>query len=133
LNSISSLTITSPSLAREMVIKLADFFRASLSQESSEMQTLKEELDQMNLYLEIEKVRFESRLVVENSIDEACYEFLVPKMIMQPLYENAIKFGMYEQLDTLTISTNCTASEDTLTIQISNKSDTDINHRKGMG
>ena len=133
LNSISSLTITSPSLAREMVIKLADFFRASLSQESSEMQTLKEELDQMNLYLEIEKVRFESRLVVEYSIDEACYEFLVPKMIMQPLYENAIKFGMYEQLDTLTISTSCTACEDALTIKISNKSDTDINHRKGMG
>lgn len=98
LNSISSLTITSPSLAREMVIKLADFFRASLSKENNEMQTLKEELAQMNLYLEIEKVRFEDRLVIENSIDEACYDFLVPRMILQPLYENAIKFGVYEQL-----------------------------------
>lgn len=133
LNSISSLTITSPSLAREMVIKLADFFRASLNKENSEMQTLEEELAQMNLYLEIEKVRFEDRLIIENNIDEACYGFLVPKMMLQPLYENAIKFGVYEQLGKITITTHCTCSEDALTIKISNESGTGMSHKKGAG
>lgn len=133
LNSISSLTITSPGLAREMVIKLADFFRASLNRERSEMQTLKEELDQMNLYLEIEKIRFEDRLVIENEINEKCYKLIVPRMILQPLYENAIKFGVYEQLGKITIKTNCTCNENELKISISNESGTEISHKKGAG
>ena len=133
LNSISALTITSPSLAREMVIKLADFFRASLNKKDSEMQTLKEELAQMNLYLDIEKVRFENRLIIKNNIDEACYGLLVPRMILQPLYENAIKYGVYEQLGKITIKTDCTCSEDVLTISISNESGTGVSHKRGMG
>lgn len=133
LNSISALTITSPTLAREMVIKLADFFRASLNKQNNEMQTLKEELAQMNLYLDIEKVRFENRLIIENSIDEACFELLVPKMILQPLYENAIKYGVYEELGKTTIKTNCACSEDALTITISNEAGAGMRHRKGTG
>ncbi len=133
LNSISALTITSPSMAREMVIKLADFFRASLNKENSEFQTLKDELAQMNLYLEIEKVRFESRLIIKNNIDEACEGLLVPKMILQPLYENAIKYGMYEQLEQITISTDCACNEEVLTIKISNEFDHDVSHKRGMG
>lgn len=133
LNSIGALTITSPSLARDMVIKLADFFRASLNKENNEMQTLQEELAQMNLYLDIEKVRFENRLVIENSIDEACYGLLVPRMILQPLYENAIKYGVYEELGKTTIKTDCACSEDALTITISNGAGAEMSHRKGNG
>ena len=133
LNSISSLTITAPSLAREMVIKLADFFRGSLNKASGEMHTLGEELNQMNLYLEIEKVRFEDRLIIENHIDETCLEMQVPRMILQPLYENAVKFGVYEQLGEITIKTDCSCSENELTIKISNGFGTADDRKKGAG
>lgn len=133
LNAISSLTITSPGMAREMVIKLADFFRASLNRERGEMQTLKEALAQMNLYLEIEKVRFEDRLLIENDIDEGCYELLVPTMILQPLYENAVKFGVYEQLGKIAIKTTCTCTDYALIIKIFNESGDSPRSKKGAG
>ncbi len=133
LNSISSLTITAPALAREMVIKLADFFRGSLNKNSGEMHTLREELNQMNLYLDIEKVRFEDRLIIENNIEETCFGMLVPRMILQPLYENAVKFGVYEQLGEITIKTACSCSDNELTINISNGSGTPGDSKKGAG
>lgn len=133
LNSISSLTITAPELAREMVIKLADFFRASLKRDSSEMQTINEELEQMRLYLEIEKIRFEDRLVIKNEIDHTCVGLLVPRMILQPLYENAIKFGVYEQLGKISITTRCTCTNEDLRVSISNETSSDTGHKKGTG
>ncbi|MCD4769920.1 MAG: histidine kinase, partial [Bacteroidales bacterium] len=91
LNSISSLTITNPEKAREMVIKLSDFMRYALSQKEDRIVPLKTELENMNLYLEIEKVRFGEKLVLKESVEEATLKVRVPNMILQPLYENAIK------------------------------------------
>lgn len=133
LNSISSLTITAPSQAREMVIKLADFFRTSLSERDDDLQTLREELDQMNLYLDIEKIRFEERLIIDLVIDQECLDMKVPRMILQPLYENAIKFGVYENLGKSTIKTICTCSEGNLNVIIINNSSSEGLQKKGTG
>lgn len=133
LNSISSLTITAPNEAREMVIKLSDFLRSSLGKDNPEEHTLKEEMNQMQLYLDIEKVRFGERLKVSVEIEESCESMTLPNLILQPLYENAIKYGIYEQLDNVEISTLCKNIEGNLSISITNEYAAECTSRPGKG
>ncbi|MBL3657789.1 sensor histidine kinase [Fulvivirga sediminis] len=133
LNSVSSLTITEPEIARDMVIKLSDFLRSSLGRDAPESHNLKEELLQMNLYLDIEKIRFGDRLCIKNEIDSQCENMTLPNMILQPLYENAIKYGIYEQLEEVTIHTKCTCDDGNLKIAISNSYDSESVPLKGKG
>jgi len=133
LNSVSSLTITDPDSAREMVIKLSSFLRGSLGHEKTEVHTLEDELEQMNLYLDIEKVRFGDRLNVDLEAKDGVLRSKVPNMILQPLYENAIKFGVYEQLEAVSIETRCDLIDDLLEIRVSNNYDSNGAARKGKG
>lgn len=133
LNSISSLTITEPTEAREMVIKLSDFLRSSLGKDNPEEHTLEEELKQMQLYLDIEKVRFGDRLTVSINMDAGCDKMTLPNLILQPLYENAIKHGIYEQLDKVEIKTKCIQEDGNLMISITNQYDCESTSRKGNG
>ena len=133
LNSISSLTITDPASARDMVIRLSDFLRSSLGGQSPEKHALKDELNQMELYLEIERVRFGERLVITQQIDKECLSMTLPNMILQPIYENAIKYGIYEQLGEVAITTVCSCEDDNLKISISNNYDSEAAPQKGKG
>lgn len=133
LNSISSLTITAPGEAQEMVVKLSDFLRSSLGKDNPEEHTLGQELKQMQLYLDIEKVRFGDRLAVTTDVEDACYEMTLPNLILQPLYENAIKHGIYEQLDNVEIKTKCAKREGSLAISITNQYDCEGTSRQGKG
>lgn len=133
LNSVSSLTITEPEKAREMVIKLSGFFRSSLGRDNQELQTIKEELERMELYLDIEKVRFGERLILNSTFDSKCDQMKVPNMILQPLYENAIKYGVYEQLEGVVIETNCHCEDGNLHISITNGYDSEAIPQKGKG
>lgn len=74
LNSISSLTITDPEKARTMVVKLSDFMRYALSRKDEQPVTLQSELDNLRLYLDVEKVRFGERLSIEEHIDGAVWK-----------------------------------------------------------
>ncbi len=103
LNSISSLTMAFPERAQEMTIKLSDFLRYSLSQDNKQLASLSEEMSNLRLYMDIEKTRFGSRLQFEPRIEENCQGLLLPNMILQPLFENAIKHGVYESLEPVTI------------------------------
>lgn len=105
LNSISSLTITDPEKARDMVVKLSEFMRYALSRKDEQPVSLGSELDNIRLYLEIEKVRFGDKLILEESIDPACLEIKIPVMLLQPLYENAVKHGVYESTERVRIIT----------------------------
>lgn len=133
LNSISALTLTDADRAHEMVVKLSEFLRGSLGTEDKKTHSLKEEVEQMMLYLDIERVRFGDRLVIEENIDQACNNCEVPNLILQPLYENAIKYGIYEQLENVVITTTCTCNEENLTISISNNYDAESRPQKGKG
>lgn len=133
LNSISSLTLSEPDKAREMVIKLSEFLRGSLGQGKSEMHTLEEELEQMHLYLDIEKVRFEERLNLSLAALPEVMTARVPNMILQPLYENAIKYGVYEQLKTVDIRTHCYFEDSRLVVKVSNSYDSTCKPQKGKG
>jgi two-component system LytT family sensor kinase len=133
LNSISSLTITNPEKAREMVIKLSEFMRYSLSKKTDQFIPFKKELENLHLYLEIEKVRFGERLVTEDDIEEECLQVVIPNMLLQPLYENAIKHGVYESTEIVKITTKAFIKEDHMVISISNDFDPEFIPLIGTG
>ena len=133
LNSISSLTIVSPERAQEMVIKLSDFLRYSLSHSQEQLTTLDEELKNINRYLDIEKTRFGKRLHVENKIDDSCYTKHLPGLILQPLIENAIKYGLYESIEKSQIEIECRCNNTILEVILRNDYDPDIISNKGEG
>lgn len=133
LNSISSLTVTDPEKARTMVVKLSDFMRYALSRKDEQPVSLQSELENLRLYLEIEKVRFGDKLTTEEYIETNCLDFKLPVMLLQPLYENAVKHGVYESTETVKIITEAKMIEGFLEIIIRNNYDTVPALRKGTG
>ncbi|HET6560121.1 MAG TPA: histidine kinase [Prolixibacteraceae bacterium] len=133
LNSISSLTVSNPEKAQEMVINLSTFMRYSLTHGEKEMVTFSRELDNIKLYLGIEKVRFGRKLNAEFEIDDKCEKAEIPNMILQPLFENAIKYGVYETTESVTIKTICRCDGVNLRINIINDYDASTIKRKGEG
>jgi two-component system LytT family sensor kinase len=104
LNSINALIGFKPDEARKMIHQLSDFLRGTLRKDDQQQVTLSEELQHLNLYLEIEKVRFGHRLQTEISCDENCGACILPSMLLQPLVENAIKFGLYDTTENVVVS-----------------------------
>ncbi len=94
LNSVEALSRSAPWKISEVVLKLATFLRLRLKPSSEGLLPLREEITICRAYLDIEKIRFEERLQLVWQIDEACEEFRVPEMILQPLIENAVKHGL---------------------------------------
>ena len=133
LNSISSLTITDPEKARDMVIKLSEFMRYALSKKDEQPVSFRSELENLRLYLDIEKVRFGDRLSIEENIDENCLEIKMPVMILQPLYENAVKHGVYESTECVRIKTQANITDGHIRITISNNYDSAPSSRRGTG
>lgn len=133
LNSISSLTITDPEKAREMVVKLSEFMRYALSRKDEQPVTLQNELENLRLYLDIEKVRFGEKLITEEHIDSNCLDFKIPVMLLQPLYENAVKHGVYESTESVKIITQARMIDGYMEIIISNDFDPTQLLKKGTG
>jgi len=133
LNSISSLTITNPEKAREMVIKLSDFLRYSVSHNATSFTTLEKEMANIRHYLEIEKVRFGDKLIFSFNLEGSCRNHLIPVMLLQPLFENAIKHGVYESTEQVSIKMDCEYKEGYLEITIVNDFDPNAHARKGTG
>lgn len=134
LNSISYLTLTEGEKAHSMIVKLSDYLRYSISSSQNKKVKLSEEIKNINRYLEIEKIRFGKRLNYAIKSEDACQTLLLPNMILQPLYENAIKYGVHESLEGITIKTVCKKEKDFLFIEISNNFDEEsYTTKKGVG
>ncbi len=133
LNSISSLTMSNPSKAQEMIIKLSEYMRYSLSQRDNVMTTFSNELENCMRYLEIEKSRFGKKMQYENIIEEVTKDCTLPVMLLQPLYENAVKHGVYESTDVVVIRTEARLIDNRLFIKIVNSFDPEATPRKGTG
>lgn len=134
LNSIIALIGRKPDEARNMTFQLSDFLRGTLRKDDQQLIALKDELEHLQLYLEIEKVRFGHRLATQVDYDESCLAMTLPAMIMQPLVENAIKYGLYDTTGKVTISVSCTCTDHLLEIQIENPYDSQSNKpRRGTG
>lgn len=95
LNSISALVKTDRSdQARLMITQLSDFLRFSLDNDANQKVTLENEIRALNLYLDIEKVRYGKRLKLEFDVRDEIKAALIPSLILQPLVENALKFAV---------------------------------------
>jgi two-component system LytT family sensor kinase len=134
LNSVIALISTKPEQARTMVFQLSDFLRGTLHKDDQKLLALNEELEHLQLYLDIEKVRFGHRLNVGIHIDEASKESQLPAMIVQPLLENAIKYGLYDTIAEVNIEINVHRKDNMLQIKIKNPFDPEnINIQKSSG
>lgn len=119
LNSIASLVHINPDKAEEMVILLSRFFRYSTSVKSQYFHTLEEEIEMVRTYLEVEKVRFDDRLNYTIDYDrELLAHYLIPRFLLQPLIENAIKHGISKIVDKGIIRMQITAEDQLMTIII---------------
>ncbi len=95
LNAISTLILERQiDLANRMVTKMSSFLRYSLDNDPMQKITLEQEITALKLYLDIEKVRFEDRLNLDLDIEEEARSALIPSLLLQPLVENAIKYGI---------------------------------------
>ncbi len=133
LNSLSALTTINPKKAKVMIQKLADFLRYTLSNNEKQKNKLSEELRNIKLYLEIEKIRFEDKFDYIEKINEECKQVEVPNMILQPLIENAIKHAVYETLDKVTLTLTCTQENEFLKINLTNNYDLETETKNGSG
>lgn len=123
LNSISALTMIDPEKARHMIHQLSDFFRGTLKKEEQQWNSLEEELAHLQLYLDIEKVRFGHRLQTDIIYVDAALQFRVPALILQPVVENAIKFGLYDTTEDVLIKIAVTLDQNILKIVVQNPFD----------
>jgi two-component system, LytTR family, sensor kinase len=94
LNSIADLSITDGKKARKMTIALADLFRYSINYSNHNYTTVKDEVEMAEVYMQIEKVRFEDQLTYSVNVDPELNHFLVPRFVLQPIVENAVKHGL---------------------------------------
>lgn len=94
LNSIKSLVIENPKIARRAIDLLSDILRSSLYEKDTSFITIKNELGLVKDYIELEKVRFEERLNMSIIMDDALEGYMIPPLSIQLLVENAIKHGI---------------------------------------
>jgi two-component system, LytTR family, sensor kinase len=133
LNSIAALTLTNPEKAHGMVIALSDFMRYSLRKQQDDMVTLGVELRNIGLYLQIEKIRFGNKLVYRFDVEEDCINHLIPNLILQPIFENAIKYGVYETSKSVEIILKAKKLADSMEIKVVNDFDPESVPLKGEG
>lgn len=133
LNSINALMVSRPEKAREMVFQLSDFLRGTIRKGAEQWVDFSEELHNLKLYLEIEKVRFGHRLQIKvNSLPET-EGFQLPALLLQPLVENAVKFGLYGMVGEVTISIEAVSKRGSLHVVICNPYDTEDTQAHGSG
>ncbi len=94
LNSISTLIHSSKDQARKVITQLSDIFRYALDSHTGKMVKLIHEIDFIENYIRIQQVRFGERLKFQKHVDPTCLGLSIPPMILQPLVENAVKYGI---------------------------------------
>ena len=103
LNSIKSLVIENPNVARRAIDLLSDLLRSSLYEKDKDLIYIKNELSLVYDYIELEKMRFEERLQLKTNIDDEVINYKIPTLSIQLLVENAIKHNIVSKSKHLTI------------------------------
>lgn len=133
LNSINSLIGSRPKEARTMISQLSDFLRSTMRRDDQNFISLREEMEHLRLYLDIEQVRFGHRLKVEIDCEDQLGEWQIPPLILQPLLENAIKHGLYGTISDLLIRMKCQKLDNYLLLSVSNPFEDDHRSKTGTG
>lgn len=133
LNSISALALIDAEEARKMIQQLSDFLRGTLRKDDVKVLPLKEEWLQLQRYLSIEEVRFGHRLKVNIQAADDCDELVLPPLLLQPLVENAIKFGLYGLTGDVEISISAKKENQFLVIRVTNPISDTTDTKAGTG
>lgn len=118
LNSIAGLAHINANQTEHMALSLSKLFRYSINKDQSDWTTLKEELEMVKIYLDVEKVRFEERLVYSVEIAKELEEQQIPRFIIQPLIENAVKHGISKLVEGGEIKVNITKEGSSILIAV---------------
>lgn len=118
LNTIAGLALVDGEKTRQMALALSRFFRYNITKEQTNLTTVTEEIEMINTYLGIEKIRFGNQLDYKIECDAECEKDLMPRMLLQPLVENSIKHGWSEKLNSILIQINIKKEGDQLSISI---------------
>jgi sensor histidine kinase YesM len=138
LNSIHSLAMMKKDTASDAVLLLSDLMRYTLNYEKRDVVPLSEEIEVVEKYLQLEKIRFGKKLNAELDISDATLDLKIPPIIVQTLVENAIKHGLKDSTEGVFIKINSQLSNNFLTINIINsgrlkKGDPSVYEQKNSG
>jgi len=133
LNSVFALTMVNPKEAGVMITKLASFLRGTLKRDDELWVSVEEEMEYIQLYLDIEKVRFSHRLNIEVNVADDTLNLCLPGTLLQPIVENAIKFGLYNTSSKITIKVDVTVDESLLKLRVENPFDPEMKATGGTG
>ena len=138
LHSISALMLTDVVAADRMMTSLSDLLRMSLEDNGTQLTTLSREIEFLDVYLEIEKTRFEDRLRIVFDIAPECLDAQVPHLLLQPLLENAVRHGISRRSSNGEIRVVARRESDVLQIRIRDngpglKESSDDNSKHGLG
>ncbi len=134
LNSLHALIIKAPEKAGDMLIALSDYLRYTVLSTRQEYSSLENEIENIERYLSIEKLRFGDKLEYTIDCRPECLHVKIPSMILQPLFENAVKHGVYESLEVVVITAKIKKENHYLLIEIGNGFDPEnTSRKKGSG
>jgi two-component system LytT family sensor kinase len=133
LHGIATLVDGEPKTARAMILKLSSLLRKSLDRDSSDLVPLGDELSFAMEYLDLEKMRFGSRLRIEWHVAPETLELLVPQMILQPLVENAIRYGVACAREGGWVAIATTQNDHGFEIQVNNNVGSGSSQGTGVG
>lgn len=117
-NTISASVPSENERTRHLIAELSDLFRYQLKASQVEKVTLKEELDFVRKYLDLEKARFQERLHINIDVDKSILDEKVPPMLLQPLVENSVKHGLSSLIEGGTITVKIEKKENKLQFEI---------------
>lgn len=120
MNSIRALVDDDPELAKKSITQLSNLLRNTLQFGKKELITLKEELQIVNDYLALEKIRFEERLIYSQDVDDSLMQNTIPPLIIQTIVENAIKHGVGKKTEGGAVSLAISRDENTIQISVKN-------------
>ncbi|HTV58046.1 MAG TPA: histidine kinase [Verrucomicrobiae bacterium] len=133
LNSVSALTASDPSRAREMCILLGEFLRRTLGLGEKSAIPLQEELSLIHSFLAVEKVRFGSRVQMTETVDDSALDVLLPPLLLQPLIENAVVHGIANLVAGGSIRLSVAPRDGNLAILVENSFDPEAPPRRKGG
>ena len=133
LTSLSTLIRKSPDLAQEIILKLAGFLRYSLSYGQQEWVRVRDELDHIEDYLGIEKMRLGERLNLEFAVEPDTLEESLPPFTLLPLVENAVKHGFEQSLTSGVLRLSISRTTQALSIMVENPVEPGAREKQGEG
>jgi len=133
LNSVSSLITTRPQQAQEAVVELSGYLRKILHMSTQRFVEVSEEQAHIKQMLQVEKLRFGDKLRYQLNVDKDCMNKTLPSLILQPLFENALKYGLHESTKPCNLELNVTCDKGYLILEISNSYDPGAAMMHGTG